>query len=262
MDHSDAESAVARLRDWSANTAIVLGSGLNSLVGSPPSADVVSYSAFPGLPRSTVPGHVGQFVLAEVNRIRVVFAQGRLHLYEGRSPEQVTSIVRVLGESGIRRLVLTNAAGSLNPVYRPGEWMMITDQINLTGVSPLAGTPEFLDMTDAYSVRLRNVFAATASNLGLPLHQGLYAGLLGPQYETPAEVRMLRGFGADSVGMSTVLEAIQARALGIEIAGFSCLTNFAAGISPAKLSHDEVLQTGRAAAEAFERLLTAAIPQI
>jgi purine-nucleoside phosphorylase len=143
----------------------------------------------------------------------------------------------------------------------PGQWMMIGDHINLTGTSPLLGAPNFIDMTEAYSARLRQVFALAAARERMSLHEGVYAGLLGPQYETPAEVRMLRTLGADAVGMSTVLEAIQARTLGLEVAAFSCLTNFAAGISPTNLSHDEVLETGRAAADIFVRLLTAALPQ-
>ena len=262
MRVDDSESALRQIRDWNAEVAIVLGSGLNSLVSETASSTTVPYSRFAALPKLSVPGHVGQFVLGQLADVRVVFAQGRIHLYEGRTAKEVTAIVRLLGEAGIKTLILTNAAGSLNPSYAPGQWMMIGDHINLTGTSPLVGAPQFIDMTETYSVQLRQLFARTAASAKLVLWEGVYAGLLGPQYETPAEVRRLRIIGADAVGMSTVLEAIQARALGMDVAGFSCLTNFAAGISPTKLSHQEVLETGGEAAAAFARLLAAALPAI
>jgi purine-nucleoside phosphorylase len=156
----------------------------------------------------------------------------------------------------VRTLVLTNAAGCLNPGFAPGEWMMLTDHLNLTGTSPLLGGPRFHDMTEVYAPRLRREFIDCAFTRGLVLREGVYAGVLGPQYETPAEVRLLRHLGADAVGMSTVLEAIQARALGLEIAAFSCLTNMAAGISGAPLSHEEVIATGQAAAAHLAGLLS------
>ncbi len=141
--------------------------------------------------------------------------------------------MRFLARAGIKKLVLTNAAGSVNPDFEPGSWMMITDHLNLTGTTPLLGESDFVDLTDAYSPDWRERFATAARAMGLPLHEGVYAGMLGPQYETPAEVRMLRLLGADAIGMSTVCETIQARALGLEVAGFSCLTNWAAGLEPA-----------------------------
>jgi purine-nucleoside phosphorylase len=250
------------LRDWRADTAIILGSGLSSIVPENASADSAAYSEFAEIPRPSVPGHVGRFVPATIGKARVIFAQGRVHLYEGLSAREVTTTVRVLAQAGVRNLVLTNAAGSANPDFTPGSWMMLTDHINLTGTSPLLGTPQFVDLTEVYSVRLRKQFAAAARELEMVLHQGVYAGLLGPQYETPAEVRMARTLGADAVGMSTVLEAIQARALEMEVAGFSCLTNLAAGISTTKLSHEEVLETGRAAAAQFEKLLERAFGKL
>jgi purine-nucleoside phosphorylase len=262
MHRSETETALSKLRDWGATTAIVLGSGLNRLVTSEDASRAIPYSEFGELPRSSVPGHVGQFVLGKIGDTPVIFAQGRVHLYEGRSPRDVTGIVRMLAEAGIKTLILTNAAGSLNRSFAPGGWMMIADHINLTGTSPLMGAPDFIDMTAAYSPRLREKFSAAAAAAKLVLWEGVYAGLLGPQYETPAEVRMLQALGADAVGMSTVLETIQARALGLEVAGFSCLTNFAAGISPAALSHEEVLETGRTAADAFGRLLAEALPDL
>jgi purine-nucleoside phosphorylase len=270
--------SIQRLRNHHAETAVVLGSGLNSLAGDAKRDEAVLYANIPEIPAPTVPGHAGRFVLAQMNGTRLIFAQGRVHLYEGFSAHEVTSIVRVLAGAGIKQLILTNAAGALNPGFKPGDWMMITDHINLTGASPLVATsptpaslspsaagrgcdtrPTFLDMIDAYSPRLREKFRQAARKIGMTLHEGVYAGNIGPQYETPAEVRMLQKLGADAVGMSTVLETIEARALGCEVAGLSCITNLAAGISTEKLSHEEVLETGRKAAAQFAALLKAAL---
>ena len=149
---------VQRLRDHRAETGIILGSGLNSLVGDPAKQQMIPYAAFSEIPQPSVPGHAGRFVLGEVEKTKIIFAQGRVHLYEGYSAREVTSIVRVVAEAGIKQLIVTNAAGALNPKFKPGEWMMITDHINLTGASPLIGSAEFLDLTDAYSPRLREKF--------------------------------------------------------------------------------------------------------
>ncbi|MEP6698209.1 MAG: purine-nucleoside phosphorylase [Verrucomicrobiota bacterium] len=251
--------ALDRLRDWGADLAIVLGSGLNALVTEAAPENRIPYADFAGLPKTSVPGHAGQFILGCVNEMRVIYAQGRVHLYEGHSAEDVAAGVRLLGETGIKRLILTNAAGCANENFSPGSWMIISDHLNLTGTSPLIGRADFIDMTDSYSSKWRAKFRSAAKSEGLTLHEGIYAGLLGPQYETPAEVRMLRSLGADAIGMSTVIEAIQARALGLEVAGFSCLTNWAAGMGGAPLSHEDVLETGRNAAEMFARLLNAAL---
>ncbi len=248
---------VHRLREHRAETAIILGSGLSSLVVDPAKDQIVPYTEFSEIPQPSVPGHLGRFVLGEIEKTKIIFAQGRVHLYEGHSARKVTSIVRVLAEAGIKQLIVTNAAGALNPKFKPGEWMMITDHINLTGTSPLIGSAEFLDLTDTYSPRLHEKFRAAARKIDIVLHEGVYAGALGPQYETPAEVRMLQKLGADAVGMSTVLEVIQARALGLEVAGFSCLTNLAAGLSKEKLSHGEVLTIGKFCAANFAHLLRA-----
>ncbi|HEY0369560.1 MAG TPA: purine-nucleoside phosphorylase, partial [Chthoniobacterales bacterium] len=201
-------SPTQRLRDWGAETAIVLGSGLNSLVADDLRATRIGYSECPELPASKVAGHAGQFVLGTINQHRVVYAQGRAHLYEGYSAGAITAGIRLLASCGISRFILTNAAGSVNPQFQPGTWMMIRDHLNLTGTSPLVAAAQFIDMSDAYSPALREQFARGANTLDLTLHEGVYAGLLGPQYETPAEVRMLRLLGADAVGMSTVLETI------------------------------------------------------
>jgi purine-nucleoside phosphorylase len=253
------EAALDRLRGWNADVAIVLGSGLNSLVSSSESQESVSYSEFAALPKPSVPGHTGRFVLGKIGSTPVIFAQGRVHLYEGHSAREVTGGIRILAAAGIKRLILTNAAGVANEDFSPGSWMMISDHLNLTGTTPLLGSAQFLDLTEAYSKKWRAEFSRAAKAENITLHEGVYAGLLGPQYETPAEVRMLRQLGADAIGMSTVLEAIQARALGLEVAGFSCLTNWAAGIGSETLNHEEVLETGRNAASAFTRLLNATL---
>ena len=262
-------SAIETLRGHGAEIAIILGSGLGAVVREADNAKAVAYSEFGEIPWTSVPGHTGRFVLGEIGSSRVIFAQGRVHLYEGHSARAVASIVRVLANAGAKTLMITNAAGALNPAFKPGDWMMISDHINLTGASPLVGTsggdrserqtPQFIDMTDTYSPRLRKQFRKAANKIGLVLHEGVYAAALGPQYETPAEVRMLQKLGADAVGMSTVLEAIAARSLGLELVGFSCLTNFGAGISTIKLTHEEVLATGEKAADSFHRLLKTAL---
>ena len=251
--------AIERVREYGARIAIVLGSGLNSLVQDPPRERIIPYGETGGLPRSTVKGHASRFVLSEIGGTPVVFAQGRVHLYEGHSAHDVAAGVRFLARAGIERLILTNAAGSVHPEFSPGSWMMITDHLNFTGTTPLLGGAEFVDLTDAYSARWRERFATAAQSKNLTLHQGVYAGVLGPEYETPVQVNMLRLLGADAIGMSTVCETIQARALGLEVAGFSCLTNWAAGLNPGPLSHREVLATGEASGKDFVSLLRAAL---
>ena len=248
-----------RLREWRAETAIILGSGLNALVRDATEDQIIPYTEFAEIPRPSVPGHTGQFTLGQFGKTRVIFAQGRVHLYEGRTAKEVAAAVRVLAAADIKQLIITNAAGSANKDFAPGSWMMISDHINLTGTTPLLGEPNFVDMTEAYSSQWRARFRDAARTAGITLHEGTYAGLLGPQYETPAEVRMLRSLGADAIGMSTVLEVIQARALGMEVAGFSCLTNWATGIGTDKLSHEEVLETGKASAGIFAKLLRAGL---
>lgn len=250
--------AIERVREYDAQIAIVLGSGLNSLVQEPARDRIIPYSEIGGLPRSGVKGHLSRFVLGEIGSTRIVFAQGRAHLYEGYNPSEVSAGVRFLARSGLKKIILTNAAGSINRDFAPGSWMILSDHLNLTGSSPLLGQKSFVDLAGAYSPDWREQFAQAARALGLKLHVGVYAGMLGPQYETPAEVKMLRGVGADAVGMSTVHETIQARALGLEVAAFSCLTNWAAGMAPHPLRHAEVLATGeRCAAELFALLRAA-----
>jgi purine-nucleoside phosphorylase len=236
---------------------IVLGSGLGLLADAVVVEREVSF-ADAGLPVSSVPGHDGKFLFGKLGVAAVVLMKGRVHLYEGHNPHTVTAGVRWMAEQGIRHLILTNAAGTLNPEHPPGTWMMLNDHLNLTGSSPLQGA-DFVDLSVAYDADWRAEFRAAAKTSGMPLHEGVYAGLRGPQYETPAEVRMLRTLGADAVGMSTVLETIQARSLGLRVAAFSCLTNWAAGITAGTLDHHEVLETGKQAAEAMIHLLTSVV---
>jgi purine-nucleoside phosphorylase len=234
-------------------TGIVLGSGLGALADAVVVEREVSF-ADAGLPASTVPGHSGKFIFGALEGTPVLLMKGRVHLYEGHAPQAVTAGLRWMAGQGMARLILTNAAGTLNPDFHPGSWMMFSDHLNLTGASPLEGA-DFVDLSAAYDPAWRDVFRKAALALAMPLHEGVYAGLRGPQYETPAEVRMLRTLGADAVGMSTVLETIQARSLGLPVAAFSCITNWAAGISAAPLDHHEVLETGKQSAQAMIGLL-------
>ncbi len=233
---------------------IVLGSGLGLLAEGAEVDREVTFAAA-GLPDSVVPGHAGRFLFGKLGRTAVILMKGRVHLYEGHSPRTVTAGVRWMAEQGITEVILTNAAGTLNPEHAPGSWMMLSDHLNLTGSSPLSGA-DFVDLSVAYDAEWRAEFRAAAQASGMPLHEGIYAGLRGPQYETPAEIRMLRALGADAVGMSTVLETIQARSLGLRVAAFSCLTNWAAGITPETLDHHEVLEVGKQSAAAMINLLT------
>jgi len=248
------------VRDFEPEWGIVLGSGLASVVDEVDAILHLPYEEIRGMPVSRAPGHAGRFIFGQLAGQRVMVAQGRVHLYEGHSAEDVTAAIRFMSSLGAQKLVLTNAAGSLNPAFAPGSWMILSDHLNLTGASPLLGAPDFVDMTDAYSPKLRERFHQVAAWTSTLLHEGVYAGVLGPQYETPAEVRMLRTLGADAVGMSTVLEAIQARALGMELVALSCLTNWGAGMrQKSKLDHGDVLEIGRRASGQFAALLTRAI---
>lgn len=247
------------LRDFRPEVALVLGSGLGGFATACRRIFELSYADIPGLPASKVPGHAGKFVGAELGGVPLLLAMGRVHYYEGHSARQVAAQVRLMASLGPRVLLLTNAAGTLNPDFAPGGWMMLSDHLNLTAASPLSGGPNFYDMSEVYDSGLRGIFRGLAAGAGLDLHEGVYACVPGPQYETPAEVRMLRTLGADAVGMSTVFEAVQARALGLKVAAFSCLTNWAAGVTDRPLSHDEVMETGHHAAAVLSGLLQAAL---
>jgi purine-nucleoside phosphorylase len=252
------EASVRQRTDIVPAVGIVLGSGLDGLADSLDDTVAITFADLPGWPAATAPGHVGRLLLGRLDGVPVAMLQGRLHLYEGNDAGLVVQPVLLMGRLGAPVLVLTNASGGVNPAFGPGTLMVITDHLNLTGRSPLLGPnadaigPRFPDLTTAWSPRLRAILHAAAAAEGVELADGIYAGLLGPAYETPAEVRMLRTLGADAVGMSTVLEAIAARWAGIEICGVSLVTNAGAGYTGQPLSHDEVLA---AAAEAGPRLV-------
>jgi len=241
------------------DTAVVLGSGLGSVAESFGIAAEAAYADLPGMSGTLVPGHAGRFILSRDLERPVLFAQGRRHLYEGLSAYEVTANIRLMHEMGVRRVVLTNAAGAINETLAVGELMLITDHLNLQGTTPLLGGPHFHDMSAVYSAAWRARFKQAAEAAKVPLHMGVYAALLGPQYETPAEIRMLRVLGADAVGMSTVLEAIQAHALGMEVVGISMLTNWAAGLKPQLLDHSEVVAVGKQAAHGLVKLIEAVL---
>ena len=229
--------------------AVVLGSGLGAFAETLQDRTAVRYDDIPDWPRPGVAGHAGQLVAGRCGARRVLVLAGRTHLYEGRGVGQVVFAMRVLGRLGVRTVILTNAAGGIAPALAAGDLMVIEDHINLTGVNPLAGPnddrlgPRFPDMTQVYSARLRAIAHEAAAAAGLRLRQGVYVAVLGPSYETPAEIRAFAVLGADAVGMSTVPEAIVARHMGIDVLGLSCIANLAAGRQPAPLSETEVLET-------------------
>lgn len=255
MEHNKTVDLPPAIRDWVPKVGVVLGSGLGGFVEAMDVMDEIEYSAVEGIPSAAVLGHAGKLVYGSVGGVHLVAAQGRVHLYEGFGPVEVTAVVRLIAAMGVDLVVLTNAAGVVNEEFAVGDWMQISDHLNLTGTSPLLGDGNFLDMSSVYSTEFRDRFSQAAKSERVSLHEGVYAGMLGPQYETPAEVRMLQLLGADAVGMSTVLEAIQARALGLEVAGFSCLTNPAAGLGNSNLDHGEVLNVGKQAAGDMVKLL-------
>jgi purine-nucleoside phosphorylase len=242
---------------------MVLGSGLGALADRLGGAVSIPYEEIPEFPAVSVAGHAGRLVVGTLGGVPVAAMQGRVHAYEGWSAEDLTFGVRLLAATGVRALLLTNAAGAVNPGLAPGDLVRITDQLNLTGLNPLTGRnderigPRFPDMSQPYDPQLGALLDASAARLGIPLGTGVYAGVAGPSYETPAEIRMLRILGADLVGMSTVLEVIAARHAGIRVAAVSLVTNLAAGLAGKPLSHAEVLAAGEGARDRVTRLATA-----
>jgi purine-nucleoside phosphorylase len=247
---------------------LVLGSGLGGFADSLTDAARIPYAEIPAFPRSTAIGHAGQLVIGKSGSVPVAAMQGRVHLYEGYSPQQVAFPVRVFGRLGIRAVILTNAAGGINLNYQQGALVLIRDHINLQGTNPLVGPNDdrfgvrFPDMTHAYAKDYRALAKEEAGKLGMTLHEGVYAALLGPSYETPAEINYLRIIGADLVGMSTAFEVIAARPMGIKVLAISCVTNMAAGILDQALSHQEVMETGERVKISFEALLRAVLPRL
>jgi purine-nucleoside phosphorylase len=247
---------------------LILGSGLGSFADELTGAVTTPYTVIPHFPRSTAIGHAGQMVIGYVDRVPVAAMQGRVHLYEGYSAEQVAFPVRVFARMGIRALIITNAAGGINTEYQQGALVLVSDHINLQGQNPLVGPNDegfgvrFPDMTFAYSKPLRDIARSAAKKLGKNLPEGVYAGMLGPSYETPAEIRYLRNIGADLVGMSTVPEVIAAAHMKLQVLAISCVTNMAAGILDQPLSQEEVFQTTERVRGDFVALLRAVIPGV
>jgi purine-nucleoside phosphorylase len=240
--------------------AIILGSGLGGLSRVIEDASRISFGQIPGFPQATVAGHEGAVIVGTLGGRDVVALSGRFHMYEGHPAALAAFPVRVFHALGIRQLFVSNAAGGISQNLAAGDLMIISDHLNLMGANPLVGAAQdgetrFPDMTDAYDPALRKVLRAAAEKLSISIREGVYAGLLGPSYETPSEVKMLRTLGADAVGMSTVPEVIMARALGIRVAGVSCITNAATGVTGATLSHAEVLEATQRVARSFESLV-------
>ena len=262
------EAAVAALRarigdrldGATPHVAITMGSGLGGLGEEIEDPVRVPYEDLPGWPRPTVIGHAGHALIGTLGGRPVLGLSGRVHLYEGGAPDRVVFYVRVAAALGIPVLFLSNAAGAIREGWHPGELMLISDHLNLTGTSPLIGPVvgrenRFPDLTFAYDRELRTIVRETAAELGHPLHEGVYAAMHGPAFETPAEIRMLRTLGADAVGMSTVPEVIAARTLGMRCVAISCLTNYAAGVLDEPLNHEEVLETTKLAQAGFQHLV-------
>lgn len=243
-----------------ARVALVLGSGLGSFAERVRDARAIAYSAIEGMPQSAVPGHAGRLVLGTVGGVQVVVQQGRVHLYEGWSAHEVTRAVRAFARVGVRALVLTNAAGGMRRAWTPPTLMRITDHVNLQGRTALWPGEE--SAANPYDSALGAALDEAATAARVPLQRGVYAGVLGPSYETPAEIRWLTAFGADAVGMSTVCEAQAAHAAGLKVAAVSCITNLAAGLAPGPLNHAEVVAVGQQAAQRFCDLLEAAVPRL
>ena len=264
-------AAVERIREsWELDplVGVVLGSGLGGLADELESRVEIPYDEIPGWPVSTAVGHTGTLVLGTLDGVPVAVMRGRAHLYEGIGADRVAFGVRVLGTLGVRSLVVTNASGGIHPDFEPGQLVLISDHVNLQGTSALVGPndeslgPRFPDMSDAYDPELRARAHEAAARLGLELGEGIYAAWLGPQFETPAEIRFMRAVGGDLAGMSTVQEVIVARHMGIRVLGISVVTNMAAGLLPEKIDHEVVLEVGARAAGSVTALLRELVPTL
>ena len=265
---TDAAAFISARTQANPSVAVVLGSGLGAFASTLEDAVAIPFGEIPHFPQSTVPGHSGRLLIGTLRATPVAVMQGRVHAYEGYSSAEVTFPIRVLSRLGVRGIVLTNGAGGIRASYSQGDLVLISDHINFTGHNPVAGPneerfgPRFFDMTEAYSRRLRQAAHAAANENGQTLQEGIYLSLLGPSFETPAEIRAFRTWGADLVGMSTVQETIVARHMGMEVLGISCVTNMAAGIQGEPLSHEEVMETGRRVEVRLAGLLAKLLPEM
>ncbi len=246
---------------------IVLGSGLGEFANTVSKKNIFNYSDIPHFKKVSIKGHAGKLVFGKIQNKTIVILQGRYHFYEGHDIKDIVFPIRVLCGMGIEKIILTNAAGGINPKFKPGDLMVIHDHINLMGINPLKGEndermgPRFPDMSNVYDKELIEIILGIGNSLGLKLKTGVYAALMGPSYETPSEIKMLSILGADVVGMSTVPEAIVARHMGVKVAGISCITNLAAGISKSPLNHKEVTETANRVKNNFIALLEKVIPE-
>src|SRR5262245_65839963 len=262
------EAAVRARTALVPEVGIILGSGLGGLADDLEDAVAIPFAEMPGWPAATAPGHVGRLLMGRLGGRPVVMLQGRFHLYEGNDPGLVVQPVLLFHRLGARVVVLTNAAGGLDPSFGPGTLMVMSDHINLTGRSPLMGTnadelgPRFPDVADAWSPRLRQRLYAAAATEGVDLEEGVYVGLIGPNYETPAEVRILAALGGHAVGMSTVLECIAARWVGLEVCGVSLVTNAGAGYTGEPLTHEEVLEAGLTAGPRLAKVIARFVSEL
>lgn len=261
------ESVKAKV-DFRPEVALILGSGLGDYADEIEIVQTVDYTDIEGFPTSTVAGHKGRFVFGYVDKTPVVIMQGRVHYYEGYPMSDVVLPTRLMGLLGAKKLILTNAAGGVNFDFKPGDFMMLTDHITIGVPSALIGANleelgvRFPDMSEVYSTKMQEIVRETAKEQGIDLKEGVYAQFTGPNYETPAEIRMARAWGADAVGMSTACEAMAARHMGMEICGISCITNLAAGMSKEELNHKEVQETADRVAKQFKTLITGIITRI
>jgi purine-nucleoside phosphorylase len=266
---ADAKSLIESRTSLRPAIGVVLGSGLGDFADELTGRTDIPYGEIPGWPGSTAIGHAGTLIIGKLGDLELAVMAGRAHLYEGYSAHHVTFGIRVLRALGVRSVVFTNAAGGINLALQRGGLVLISDHINLQGANPLVGPNDdsvglrFPDMSEAYSRAYRQIARQVAAELGVPITEGVYAGLLGPSYETPAEIRFLRTIGADLVGMSTVLEVIAANHAGMKVLGISCVTNMAAGVVPdSKLIHEEVLEAGAAVRDTLVRFLKALLPRL
>ncbi len=265
LEKIDAAAKAIEAACGKADIAVILGSGLGGYAESLEDAKFLDYKDIPGFPVSTAPGHVGRWCAGRLHGKRVYMMQGRFHCYEGYDLRDVTMPIRVMKRLGVQTLIVTNAAGGVNTTFAPGDLMLLTDFINLSGKNPLTGPnldefgPRFPDMSHAYDVRLMELTQEVADKLGVALQKGVYCWMNGPCYESPAEIRMARAIGGDAVGMSTVPETIVARHCGMDVLGLSCITNMAAGILNQPLSHQEVMETGEKVKDTFRALVDGVI---
>jgi purine-nucleoside phosphorylase len=248
--------------------AVILGSGLGSFADNFEEPITIPYQEIPGFVRSTAEGHAGRLVVGKLDQVPLLAMQGRVHYYEGYSLEEVTFPVRTFKLLGLKTIILTNASGGINVEFSPGALMVITDHLNLFGDNPLRGTnddrfgPRFPDMSAVYSAELQEVVIDEARAMEVEIRRGVYAGLAGPSYETPAEINLFRTFGADAVGMSTVPEALVARHMGMEVLGISCITNMASGVTDEPISHEEVMAIGNRVSATFTELLSRVVQRL